>query len=218
MARKQQKQERPISKDGFLWCFYLAGTHLFRLFGLNLLTLLCCCTVVLTPAGITAANRACAALLHGRSGLFWEEYREEFKANFGKKLGYWLLLLAVPVGLGLWTHLLGFSEQVTEWSIYVLLALSTVLQAYFFNLTALVDLPVSTSLKNAGLLMMLEWKTTLSFLAAFALILAAVYFLFPYSVLALFFLLLSAMILCVCQQCHRVFVRRELLLPRETKN
>lgn len=219
MARKQKKQkpDRPISKDGFLWCFYLGGNHLFRFFGLNLVTLLCCASVVLFPAGVSAACRACAMLLRGKSGLFWEEYREEFKANFGKKLGYWTMLLLVPVSLGLWTYILGFGEAVTEWVIYVGLAVSVLLQAYWFNLISLVDLPMGTNLKNAVLLMILEWKTTLVFALAFGGILAVMYFLYPYSLLALFFLLLSAMILCVSQQCRRIFTRWGLLLPREMK-
>lgn len=217
LAQKQKKQKngKPISKDGFLWCFYLGGTHLFRFFGLNLVTLACCVSVVLLPAGVSAAFRACAMLLRGRSGLFWEEYRDEFKSCFLKKLACWLMMLLIPVGLGLWTHILGFGPAVTEGTICILLALSVIFQAYWFNLIVLLDLPMGTNVKNAFLLMVLEWKTTLAFGFAFAVILAAVYFLYPYSLLALFFLLLSAMILCVCQQCQRIFARRGLLLPKE---
>lgn len=219
MARKQKKQDphRPIPKDGFLWCFYLGGTHLFRFFGLNLITLLCCATIVLLPAGISAACRACAMLLRGKSGLFWEEYREEFRANVVSKFFTWLMMVLIPLGIGAWTHILGFPPSVTEGTIYILLFLSWILQAYWFNLVSLVDLPMGTQVKNAVLLMVLEWKTTLAFGLAFGVVLAAVYFLYPYSLLALFFLLFSAMILCVCQQCQRLFARRELLLPREMK-
>ena len=219
MARKQKKQkpDRPIPKDGFLWCYYLLGNHLFSFFGLNLVTLLCCASVVLFPAGVSAACRACAMLLRGKSGLFWEEYREEFKADFGKKLGCWLMMLLVPFSAGLWLYLLGFGEKAAEYTIYICLAVSVLLQAYWFNLISLVDLPMGTNLKNAVLLMVLEWKTTLVFAVLFGIILTAVYFLFPYSLLVLFFLLLSARILCVCQQCQRIFSRRGLLLPREMR-
>ena len=218
MARKQKKQrpERPIPKDGFLWCYYLLGNHLFRFFGFNLLTLFCCATVVLFPAGMSAAFRACTMLLRGRSGLFWEEYRDEFKADFFKKLGCWIMMILIPLGLGMWTHILGFSPAVTERTICVLLFLSVIFQAYWFNLIVLVDLPVGTNVKNAFLLMILEWKTTFVFGLAFFLILVVTYLCYPYSLPVLFFLLLSVIILCVCQQCQRIFARRGLLLPAES--
>lgn len=215
MARKQKKQrpDRPIPKDGFLWCYYLLGNHLFRFFGFNLLTIFCCATVVLFPAGMSAAFRACAMLLRGRSGLFWEEYRDEFRSDFFKKFGCWSMMILIPLGLGMWTYILGFDTAVTEWTICVLLFLSVIFQAYWFNLIVLLDLPVGTNVKNAFLLMILEWKTTLVFGLAFALILAATYLSYPYSLPVLFFLLLSVIILCVCQQCQRIFARRGLLLP-----
>ena len=219
MARKQKKQkkDRPIPKDGFLWCYYLLGNHLFRFFGFNLLALFCCATVILFPAGMSAACRACAMLLRGRSGLFWEEYRDEFKSNFLKKLGYWSMMILMPLGIGVWTNILGFSAAVTEGTICVLLFLSAILQAYWFNLIVLVDLPMSTNLKNAALLMILEWKTTLALGGLLALILVATYLFYPYSLAVLFFLLLSVMILCVCQQCQRIFARRGLLLSKEAE-
>ena len=219
LARKQKKQkpDRPIPKDGFLWCYYLLGNHFFRFFGMNLITVLCCASVVLAPAGISAACRACAMLLRGKSGLFWEEYREEFKANFLKKLLCWAMMLMVPVGLGLWTYILGFGAKVTEWAIYILLAVSFLLQVYWFNLISLVDLPLGTNVKNAVLLLILEWKTTVVFGVVLATVTAGVYFLFPYSLVVLFSALLSAMILLISQQCQRIFTRRGLLLPREVK-
>jgi uncharacterized membrane protein YesL len=182
---------------------------------MNLLTILCCASVVLAPAGISAACRACAMLLRGKSGLFWEEYREEFKANFLKKLLCWAMMLMIPVGIGLWAYILGFGAKVTEWTIYILMAVSLLLQVYWFHLISLVELPLGTNVKNAVLLMILEWKTTVVFGVILAIVTAGVYFFYPYSLVVLFSALLSAMILFISQQCLRIFTRRGLLLPRE---
>ena len=219
MARKQKKQkpDRPIPKDGFLWCYYLLGNHFFRFLCMNLITILCCASVVLAPAGISAACRACAMLLRGKSGLFWEEYREEFKANFLKKLLCWAMMLMIPVSIGLWAYILGFGAKVTEWLIYVLMAVSILLQVYWFNLISLVELPLGTNVKNAVLLLILEWKTTVVFGVVLAIVTAGMYLYYPYSIVVLFSALLSAMILFISQQCLRIFTRRGLLLPRERK-
>ena len=184
---------------------------------MNLLTILCCASVVLAPAGISAACRACAMLLRGKSGLFWEEYREEFKANFLKKLLCWAMMLMIPVSIGLWAYILGFGAKVTEWLICVLMAVSILLQVYWFNLISLVELPLGTNVKNAVLLLILEWKTTVVFGLVLSIVTAGMYFFYPYSLVVLFSALLSAMILFISQQCLRIFTRRGLLLPRERK-
>ena len=95
------------------------------------------------------------------------------------------------------------------------MAVSLLLQVYWFHLISLVELPLGTNVKNAVLLMILEWKTTVVFGVILAIVTAGVYFFYPYSLVVLFSALLSAMILFISQQCLRIFTRRGLLLPRE---
>lgn len=207
--------KRRVSREGFAWCLYLMGTHLFRMVGLSCLLSLCCATVILAPAAITGAMRGFLVLLRGRGGLFWADFREEFRDQFGKKLGLWLLMMLLPVAVGLWGHMLGLSPSAVKWIIGVGALLSLVLQSYFLVMTAALELPAETVLKNAVLLLLLEWRTTIVFLVLFAAMIAAAYLTFPFCVPLLCFLLIGCIMLLVCQQVRRVILRRGLYLPAE---
>lgn len=210
--------KRRVSREGFAWCLYLMGTHLFRMVGLSCLVSMCCATVVLAPAAITGAMRGFLVLLRGRGGLFWADFREEFRDQFGKKLGLWLLLMLLPVAVGLWGYMLGISPSAVKWIVGVGMLLSLVLQSYFMVMTAALELPVETVLKNAVLLLFLEWRTTIVFLMLFAILIAAAYLTFPFCVPLLCFLLIGCIMLLVCQQVRRIILRRGLYLPQEKEN
>lgn len=210
--------KRQVSREGFAWCLYLMGTHLFRMVGLSCLLSLCCLTVVLAPAAVSGAMRGFLVLLRGRGGLFWAEFREEFRDQFGKKLGLWLLLMLLPVAVGLWGYMLGVSASAVKWIIGVGILLSLVLQSYFMVMAAALDLPMETVLKNAVLLLFLEWRTTIVFMVLFALVLTAAYLTFPFCIPLLCFLLIGCIMLLVCQQVRRVILRRGLYLPEEKAN
>lgn len=209
---------RKVSREGFAWCLYLLGSNLLRMVWLSILVSLCCCTVILAPAAVTGATRSMLVLLRGRGGLFWEDFREDFGERFLKKLGMWLMLLLIPVAIGLWMYILGADAGTVQWVILVGLLLSAVLQAYFFVMAASLKLPLETCLKNALLLLFLEWKTTIVFLIAFGLVAFGAYMLFPFSIPVLCFFGLSCMMLLVTQQVRRILLRRGLYLPQDHKN
>ncbi|MEG1633503.1 MAG: hypothetical protein RR314_05570 [Oscillospiraceae bacterium] len=198
--RSKDKDAAPAPKFGAKRYFFLIGNHFFRLFMLNLLTLLLCLPVVTIPAALTAASRAALLLLRGGSCMFWEEYRAELRVNFFRKLLYWLPMALVPVGLGLWPILLGFGTGTALLVFGAALLLSMLLQCYFFTLVALIDLPVKINLKNAAALIFLDWKTALRLLAVLACTLGLSYGLWPYSLIPAFFLFFSGLILFACQQ------------------
>lgn len=212
-SQKGDKDAAPIKRTGLFWYIFLLTNHFFRLLGLNLLTLACCATVVLAPAALSAACKSVLMMVKGEGGLFWEDYRQEFKERFPQKLGYWLMMQLVPLALSLWSHIFGAPGAVVEWILYIGLLFSAVVQSYFFTMVAAVELPLSVCLKNALLLTVLELPTTLSLLVVFVAVLVGMYLLYPYS-LILLFILFSAMILFICQQCRAVFLKRELMLPR----
>ena len=211
MANKkntEEKRNKKISRTGFAWCLYLLGSNLLKMVWLSVVVTVCCCTVVLAPAAVTGGSRSLLMLLRGRGGLFWADFKEDFTDRFLKKLGYWLMMVLIPVAIGLWMYILGVAAETVRWAILVLSLFSAVLQAYFFVMVACVDLSLDKCLKNAALLLFLEWKTTLVFLVCFGAAAATVYLLFPYSIPVLCFLGFSCMMLLVTQQVRRVILRR----------
>lgn len=216
--RKREDQDAvPIPHRGARWYFFLLFDHFFRLMGLNILTLACCLTVVLLPAGITAACRAVLMLVRGSGGMFWEEYRAEFKNRFFAKLGIWLLMMLTPLTLAMWGRMFGLGSHITEWIIYISLLISFAAQAYFFVVIAAMDLAPVTCLTNALGLMVLEWPTTLAFIVIVVASVVLGVLLYPYSVIVLFLVFFSCTILFVCQRCLHILEKRQLLLPRGSR-
>lgn len=212
--KKTEQDAVAISHEGVKWYFFLLFNHFFRLMGLNLLTIACLLSVVLFPTGMAAACRAVLVLTKGRGGLFWEEYRLEFKDRILKKFGAWALMMLIPVALALWTRIFGLDAHISEWILYIGFLLSCAVQAYFFVVTAAMDLPLSDCLINAFALAVLEWPTTLAIAAALILTAALGILLYPYSTMVLFLLFFGCFILFVCQRGLQILRKRDLLLPR----
>lgn len=208
-------ERRKVSREGFAWCLYLLGSNLLKMVWLSIVVFFCCATVVLAPAGLTGGYRALLVLLRGKGGLFWADFREDFADRFFKKLGLWLMMLLVPVAVGLWLYILGADASLVRWMILIGLLVSCVLQAYFFPMLAAMKLSLGDCLKNAALLLILEWKTTICFGLGLGLVAAGAYLLFPYSIPVLCFLLISCIMLLVCQQVRRIIIRRGLYLPEK---
>lgn len=211
--KKQDRDVDPVKRTGIYWYIFLLSNHFFRMLGLNLLTVACCATVVLAPAAVSAACKAVLMMVKGEGGLFWEDYRQEFREKLPQKLGYWVMMMLVPLSVALWCRMFGMPAEVAEWILYFGLLLSAVVQAYFFTMAAAVELPLATCMKNALLLTVLELPSTLLMLAVFAAVLVGMYLLYPYSI-PLLFIVFSGTILFICQTCRAVFLKRELMLPR----
>lgn len=220
MAKKKKdifKPERRISREGFAWCIYLMGTNILRNIWLSVLLAVGFVTMVFAPAVITGANRSILILLRGRGGLFWDDFREDFADRFFKKLGYWLMMMLIPVAIGLWMYILGAQIQLVTTVILVGLMLSLVLQTYFFVMLAALEITLSDCLKNAFLLLVLEWKTSIVFFIAYSVIVFVAYFTFPYSIPVLSFYLFSCIMILTCQQVRRIIIRRGLYTTDEKK-
>lgn len=208
-------KKRKISREGFAWCLYLIGSNLLKMVWLSVVVFFCCVTVVLAPGGLTGGFRALLVLLRGKGGLFWADFREDFGDRFLKKLGVWLMMVLAPLAVGLWMLMLGAEVSTVRWVILGGLLISAVMQAYFFPMLAAMKLSLGDCLKNAILLTVLEWKTTVCFLLLFAGVAVGAYLLFPYSIPLLCFGVISCIMLLACQQVRRIIIRRGLYLPEK---
>lgn len=198
--------------------FHLLFTYFFRLFALNLLMLLCFLPAVTVPAAVTGASRAICSLIRGNPSYFWEEFWAEFRDRFLGKLGVFALLTLLPVSLSLWARLLGGDAGLAEAVFLSAGALSALLQCYFFTLVSVVELPLRVCLKNAALLLVLEWRDTLLLFLTLAALVFLGYNLYPYTLAPLAVILVSGTALFVCGRCMGVFERRRLLLDKKNEN
>lgn len=198
--------------------FHLLFTYFFRLFALNLLMLLCFFPVVTVPAAVTGASRALCSLIRGNPSYFWEEFWAEFRDRFFGKLGIWAALTLLPVSLSLWVRLLGGGAGLAEAVLLGAGTLFALLQCYFFTLVSIVELPLRVCLKNAALLLVLEWRDTLFMFLILAAAAFLGYNLYPYSLAPLAVILVSGTALFVCGRCLGVFERRRLLLDKKDED
>lgn len=136
-----------------------------RLIGLNLLYLVCCLPIVTIPAATCAMHRV---LLNWVRETSYEDmlpaFFREFKVDFWKRTGFGLLLLIAPFSLSYYPLLLGYEGGVTA-IFAITIILYFCITKYFYPLLVLLDVTVWQNFKNACIMAVVEWRTTLLLLA-----------------------------------------------------
>lgn len=157
--------EQDIPAGGVRLYGYLLFTNLGRMVVLNLLFVLFLLPVITIPAACAATSRVCMKLARKEPFLFWQEYWGEFKARFFSRLGVWILLMALPMAIACWARLL-LGGELNSSLLAGLYALAFLVAGYFFPLCAMLDLPASVNMRNAAVLLALEWRRSLLLLLA----------------------------------------------------
>ena len=140
-------------------CFVLTG-FTGKLFIANLYFLVFSIPIVTIPAAKSALTYITMKLARDGVCYVWEEFWKEFKSRFLSKLGCALLVDLLPVSLYLYCRLLGGSNM--SMGIFIVAAIfAFLLKSYWFASMSVIDLPPLVNLKNAMMLMFLEWKRTL---------------------------------------------------------
>ena len=136
------------------------GQHWVMLIGLNLLYLVCCLPVVTIPAATCAMHRVLLNLVRETSyeGMLPAFFRE-FKVNFVRRTVFGLLLLIAPFSLSYYPLLFGMEGGVTSMAAISLL-LYFCITKYFYPLLVLLDVSVWENFKNACIMALVEWRTT----------------------------------------------------------
>lgn len=135
-----------------------------KLIGLNLLYLVCCLPVLTIPAATCAMHRVVLNWVRETSfeGLVPAFFRE-FKTNFWKRTGFGLLLLIAPYSLAYYPFLFGM-EGGTVAVMGISLLVYFCITKYFYPLVVLLDVGVWQNFKNACIMAVVEWRTTLQLL------------------------------------------------------
>jgi hypothetical protein len=185
--------------------FFLIHTYFWNLIGMNLLFLLCCVPLVTIPASLCALNRYLIKMVNDGVGFSMADYWQEWKRQLLKSLPAGLVC-ALPLSYGYYLLSMSAGEHGSSivFSFGVLWTMvGLTFGAYVFILLAMLDLPLRFLMKNALILIICEWKSSLYVLVATMLTLVAGLILFPYSVAVLvvcWFALLQLALCCIINE------------------
>jgi uncharacterized membrane protein YesL len=179
--------EKPSPKKGPKRFFFLVHTYFWNLVGMNLLFLLCCVPIITIPASLCALDRYLIKMVHDGVGFSVADYWQEWKRQLLKSLPAGLVC-ALPLCYGYYLLSMSAGEHGSSlvFSFGVLWTMiGLTFGAYVFILLAMLDLPLRFLMKNAMILIICEWKSSLCVLLATMFTLVAGLTLFPYSLVVL---------------------------------
>ncbi len=177
--------------------FYIVRYHYAILLNLNLLFIACCLPIVTIPAACCAMDRVLLRLIDGKPVFLWNDFWTEMKQDFPKRLGLWLLMSMAPFSLAFYMTWFGLDRKGTGTRLFCLVLLFLV-QNFWFLCMALIETSPGKNLKNAIILMAIEWKKTVQVLLSVGIIYGLCFFFPLYSFPAILFGLFSACQLLVC--------------------
>lgn len=135
-----------------------------KLIGLNLLYLICCVPVFTIPAATCAMHRVLLNWVRETSyDAMVPAFFREFRVNFLRRTAFGLLLLIAPYSLSYYPMLFGY-EGGTVAVMGISLVLYFCITKYFYPLVVLLDVSLWQNFKNACILAIVEWRTTVQLL------------------------------------------------------
>lgn len=168
--RTEDAAEIPKSGTGLFW--FVLKNHWMRLILLNLLFCVCSIPVVTLPAAYGAL--IAVTMQWARRVPDVEPFRVYFaawKPHFLAKTAVALLLCIAPASVAGYVYMFTANGAAFYALLFVFGLVSFLVQSYFFAQLAVLDIGVGSALKNAFLLLGVEWKCTLKLLATGGLLL-----------------------------------------------
>ena len=205
--RTEDAAEVPKRGTGLFW--FVLKNHWMRLILLNLLFCVCSVPVVTLPAAYGAL--IAVTMQWARRVPDVEPFRVYFaawKPHFLAKTAVSLLLCIAPASVAGYVYLFSGNGAAFYALVFVLGLVSFLVQAYFFAQLAVLDIPVGSALKNAFLLLGVEWKCTLRLLLTGGLLLVLSVVLTTYMIPFLVLCVFSLTALSVSAEVSDVIDRR----------
>ncbi len=215
------ESEKEPPRSGIRRLAYILINYTGKLVLVNILFLLCCIPVLTIPAALTALNRYLIKILRIGYGFSLWDYFKEFKNNLIKSIplgiivglicfyGYYLLSLAN-------NFLPGIQQNMILGIGFGVLSLGLILGAYLFVLGAMLDLSGRHLLKNAVILMIVEWKMSLLLEVTIVGIGFVMLAFAPYSIMIVLLMGFSIQQLAICAIINPV-VNKRIIEPYERR-
>lgn len=191
LGRPKDVEAKAIKTYGWERVGLVLTERWVQLIGLNLLYLICCVPVITIPAATCAMHRVMLNWVRETSfeGML-SAFFGEFKVNFLKRMAFGLLFLIAPLSLSWYPLAMGMEGGVV--AVFVItMVVYFCISKYFYPLLVLLDVSVWENFKNACILAVVEWKTTLQLLIT-AGVIDVLLFLFTYQALPLYLIFLCA--------------------------
>ena len=136
-----------------------------RLIGLNLLYLLCCLPVITIPAATCGLHRVILNMVRETryEGVF-HGFFAEFRTHFLKRTVFGLLLLLAPASIACYPIIFGMEGSAVVITTTISVLLYFCITKYFYPLLVLLDVDIWANFKNACIMAVVEWRTTLQLL------------------------------------------------------
>lgn len=160
-GNNDREQEPP--RGGMKRVGYVMINYTGKLVVINLLFILCCIPVITIPAALSALNCYVGKIFRVGYGVelsdFWKEFKCGIRKNVLLGLINGLIAFYAYYLLSLANNFTGSGQRDVVTGIGIGVAvIAILLGSYSFVLTSMLDLPCRHILKNAGILMIIEWK------------------------------------------------------------
>ena len=215
-AREQEPPRGGMKRVGYVMINYTG-----KLVVINLLFILCCIPVITIPAALSALNCYVGKIFRVGYGVelsdFWKEFKCGIRKNVLLGLINGLIAFYAYYLLSLANNFTGSGQRDVVTGIGIGVAvIAILLGSYSFVLTSMLDLTCRHILKNAGILMIIEWKISgllvLETVFFWGILLAFV----PYSVLPLLLIGFALQQLITCAMLCPI-VKKRITEPYENR-
>lgn len=188
------------------------SSKLWLMMRLNILFLVFCIPILTIPASVTAMTKVLMAYIKEDDCAVWSCYWREFKDSFIKSIGAGLIMgvfiaAVLLIGYGIYALSGGFVRALGIGIIIVFEVLIYIILCYLFALIATVHIGLKQCLKNAFLLMMIEFKHNLLLLMPLGLLIASV-LLYPVTLPLLALIMFSLCQYIICKLVNGAIRRR----------
>lgn len=207
----EERAERPIPKYGRERIWFVMSGHWMELLGMNLLFLLCCVPVITIPSAVAGMTRV--VMLWTRDAVrvdFWKEFWDGFRKRFAERLLLWLVIALPPVSVAALLTMTGSSGKATV-MLFLLGAVSFLIQCYWFPMIETIEMPLFSALKNAFILVAADWRTSLKLLFSIGLAYAVsiIFYLYAAPIAAIGLFSFSSCF--ICAWVNQTFEQRGLI-------
>lgn len=160
--KEREGDDRPLPKYGFGRLWHVLTTHFSKLFFANVLAVAFSLPLVTIPAAWTALHAVVQQYYRTGIGDVWPKFFQEFKMAFFRRLGYSMLLAALPVLA--WFIGGQFHEGVAYGACAFFLVMDIMVMGWWYPQMSILKLSPTLALRNALLLTFVAVKENLKLL------------------------------------------------------
>lgn len=213
--RGENDIEKEPPRSGIKRVLYILWNYTEKMIAINVIFLLSCIPIVTIPAAISALNAYVGKIFRVGYGMEYADYWKEYKLGMIKNLP----LGVITGGMEFYAYYLlslanNFSQSTKDVLTGVgigVMVIAILLGSYVFVLTSIADLPMRHILRNALILIFLEWKISLLVVAEVIIFISFLLAAAPYSLILLILIGFSLQQLILCAMILPMTLKRVII-------